>query len=124
MGGFDSIYDCIGSKESLDDSLRLARERGKVTLVGCAGEIKNLDWSFVWANELSVLGTHAYSKKEYWQGVTISTQELLFNLIQQHQDYPLEQLVTHEYSLHEYREAIVANVDRASYKSIKTLFHI
>lgn len=123
-GGFDSIYDCIGSKESLDDSLRMARERGKVTLVGCAGEIKKLDWSFVWANELSVLGTHAYSKMENWQGEIISTQELLLDLIQQHQDYPLEQLVTHEYSLHEYQEAIVANVDRTKYKSIKTLFQI
>ncbi|WP_059105763.1 zinc-dependent alcohol dehydrogenase [Shouchella shacheensis] len=124
IGGFDSIYDCIGSKESLGDSLIMARERGKVTLVGCAGEIKSLDWSFVWANELSILGTHAYSKKEYWQGETISTQELLLDLIQQHQDYPLEQLVTHEYSLQQYREAIVANVDRANYRSIKTLFHI
>src|SRR5699024_1626051 len=36
VGGFDSVYDCIGSKVSLDDSLRMARERGKVTLVGCA----------------------------------------------------------------------------------------
>ncbi|WP_373893580.1 zinc-dependent alcohol dehydrogenase [Virgibacillus natechei] len=123
-GGFDSIYDCIGSKESLDDSLRMARERGKVTLVGCAGEIKKLDWSFVWANELSVLGTHAYSKQENWQGEIISTQKLLLDLIQQHQDYPLEQLVTHEYPLHEYQEAIVANVDRTKYKSIKTLFQI
>lgn len=124
VGGFDSVYDCIGSKESLDDSLRMARERGKVTLVGCAGEIKNLDWSFVWANELSVLGTHAYSKKETWHGKETSTQELLLELIEQHKDYSLEQLVTHEYSLDQYQEAIVANLDRGKYKSVKTLFRL
>lgn len=123
-GGFDAVYDCIGSKESLDDSLRMVRGRGKVTLVGCAGEIEKLDWTFIWANELSLLGTHAYSKKETWQEKETSTQQLLLELIEKNMDYPLEQLVTHEFSLEQYKEAIVANVDRAAYKSIKTLFRI
>ncbi|MEN1966693.1 alcohol dehydrogenase catalytic domain-containing protein [Lentibacillus sp. N15] len=124
VGGFDSVFDCIGSKISLDDSLRMTRERGKVTLVGCAGQIKDLDWSFVWANELSVLGTHAYAKKETWQGKEATTQELLLDLISQHPDYPIEQLITHEYPLEDYREAIIANLDRENYQSVKTLFRI
>ena len=98
--------------------------RGKVTLVGGAGEIKKLDWTFVWTNELSVLGTHAYVKEESWQGKTASTHELLLDLIEQRPDYPLETLVTHEYDLDQYREAIVANLDRRKYESIKTLFKI
>ena len=124
MGGFDAVYDCIGSKESLNDAISMTRGRGKITLVGCAGEIKKLDWTFVWANELSLLGTHAYSTKEVWQGKEISTQELLLEVIQHHKDYLLEQLVTHEFSLDQYQEAIVANIDRKKYGSIKTLFHI
>src|SRR5699024_12803270 len=39
LGGFDAVYDCIGSEDSLDDALRVTRGRGKVTLVGCAGEL-------------------------------------------------------------------------------------
>src|SRR5690625_3898626 len=124
VGGFDAVYDCIGSKESLDDTLRMTRERGKVTLVGCAGVINKLDWSFIWANELSILGTHAYSKKETWQGKETSTQTLLWELIQLHQDYPLDQLVTHKYSLDGYQEAMKANLDREKYHSIKTVFTI
>ncbi len=124
VGGFDAVYDCIGSKESLNDALSMTRGRGKITLVGCAGEIKNLDWTFIWANELSVLGTHAYSKREVWQEKEISTQKLLLDLMQQHKDYPLEQLVTHEFSLDNYQEAIVANTDRKKYESIKTLFRM
>src|SRR5690625_1047850 len=124
MGGFDAVYDCIGSKESLNDAISMTRGRGKITLVGCAGEIKNLDWTFVWANELSVLGAHAYSTKEVWQEKEISTQELLLEVIQQHKDYPLEQLITHEFSLDQYQEAIVANIDRKKHESIKTLFRI
>lgn len=121
-GGYDAVYDCIGSQESLDDALRMARGRGRMTLVGCAGEIKNLDWTFIWANELSVLGTHAYSKNETWLGKEISTQRLLFELIEQHKNYPLDELVTHEFSLDQYQDAIVANLDRGKYQSIKTLF--
>lgn len=124
VGGFDAVYDCIGSEESLKTSLGMARERGKVTLVGCAGEIKNLDWTFIWANELSVLGTHAYSKKEVWQGEEISTQKLLIRLLLENPEYPLEQLVTHEYLLKDYRKAIIANIEREKYESIKILFRI
>lgn len=123
-GGFDAVYDCIGSDESLDDALRMVRARGKVTLVGCAAEIKRLDLSFVWANELSVLGTHAYSKKEVWEGKGLSTHELLLERIEQHKHYPLEQLATHEYSLEQYEEAIIANLDREKYQSVKTLFKV
>lgn len=124
IGGYDVIFDCIGNGQSLDDSLRMANGRGKVILVGGAGEIKKLDWTFVWTNELTIVGTHAYSKKETWQGKITSTQELLLDLIEQHNDYPLESLVTHEYSLDQYQEAIKANMERATYKSIKTLFKI
>lgn len=124
LGGFDAVYDCIGSEDSLDDALRVTRGRGKVTLVGCAGELKKLDWTFVWANELNVLGTHAYSKKETWQGKEISTMELLLQLIQEKPEYPLEKLITHEFSLEAYEEAIIANMEREKYKSIKTLFRI
>lgn len=123
IGGFDSVYDCIGSKQSIDDALSMARERAKVTLAGCAGEIKKQDWTAIWANELSVLGTHAYSKKELWQGKERTTQELLLELIEQHRDYPLEQLVTHEFTLDQYQTAITANLDRETYQSVKTLFH-
>lgn len=102
----------------------MACERGKVTLVGCAREIKNLDWTFIWTNELSVMGTHAYSKREVWQGEEISTHELLIDLLQKNKDYPLEQLVTHEFPLKKYQEAIIANTDREKYESVKILFRL
>src|SRR5699024_12651492 len=94
------------------------------TLVECSGELKILDWTFVWSNELNVLGTHAYSKKATLQRKEISTMELLLQLIQEKPEYPLEKLITHEFSLEAYEEAIIANMEREKYKSIKTLFRI
>src|SRR5699024_2160730 len=96
-GGFDQVYDCIGSQRSLDDALRSSRARGHITLVGCAGQIDKLDWTFVWSNELTIEGTHAYAKQEEYQGEVLSTQNLLFKLIEKHPQYPLTQLVTHQF---------------------------
>jgi len=123
-GGFDVVYDCVGSQQSIDNALRMTRAGEHFVLVGGAGQIFLLDWSFVWANELSIIGTHGYSLKEKWQGKEMTTQEILFHLIEQQPNYPLEKLVTHEFALEEYKEAIIANINSKQYKSIKTLFKI
>ena len=34
LGGFDVIYDCVGSAHSVQDSLRLAKAGGAVVLAG------------------------------------------------------------------------------------------
>lgn len=71
-----------------------------------------------------VIGTHAYSKKECWQGEELSTQQLLLRLIEKQPDYPLERLVTHEFALEDYKEATISNVQRGKYQSVKTLFRM
>ncbi|MCC6945764.1 MAG: alcohol dehydrogenase catalytic domain-containing protein, partial [Thermomicrobiales bacterium] len=53
-GGFDTIYDCVGSNRSVDDSLRVAGPRARVVLVGCAAEMHKLDLTPVWSRELTV----------------------------------------------------------------------
>src|SRR5699024_1504022 len=124
LGGFDSVFDCIGVENTVQTALDVAKERGKITLVGCAGEMKQMDWTFVWANELSIVGTHADAKKEVWQDEEYATQALLTKLIQENPDYPMEELTTHEDPLKKYKKAIKTNIDREKYKSVKVLFRI
>lgn len=121
-GGFDHIFDCIGSVETIDQSLRYAKERGTITLVGCASKLPNLDLTFVWANELTILGTHAYAKKEQWDDQLYRTQSLLFELLSENDQSRIESLITHEFTLDQYREAIRTNIDRQQYQSMKTIF--
>ncbi|PTX64981.1 threonine dehydrogenase-like Zn-dependent dehydrogenase [Melghirimyces profundicolus] len=122
-GGFDGVFDCIGSPKSLDDALRFTRERGFVTVVGLSGEIRKLDLSFIWMKELSIIGTVGYGRED-WKGRSLSTYQLLLELLSQGTNLPLEELITHEFSLDRYREAIAANVHRGRYESIKTVFRI
>lgn len=120
-GGYDLVYDCVGSKETLSLALRMTRERGDMILIGGAGEISKLDWTQVWTKELNVLGSLGYGREE-WQGEQLSTHDLLIRLLLKNPAYPIEELITHRFPLEDYQEAIKANMDRGAYQSIKTVF--
>ncbi|QZT33904.1 hypothetical protein HUR95_00180 [Caldalkalibacillus thermarum TA2.A1] len=49
---------------------------------------------------------------------------MLIRLLLKHPGYPLEDLVTHEFPLEAYQEAIKANAERGAYQSVKTVFRI
>lgn len=123
LGGYDAVYDCIGSNQSLADALHYTRERGNITVVGTAGHMHDLDWTFVWAKELDIQGSVGYGR-ESWEGETLSTHDLTLRMIMKEHRKPFEALVTHEFALEDYEQAIIANIERAKYKSIKTVFKI
>jgi threonine dehydrogenase-like Zn-dependent dehydrogenase len=116
VGGFDHVFDCVGSPQSLQDALYSTRPRGTITLVGAPG-VLTLDWTFVWARELHIVGTLGYGLEE-WQGQRLRTFDLTMQLMGPH----LRELVTHTFPLARYRDALEANFDRAGTRSIKTVF--
>lgn len=61
--GFDTIFDSIGSHATVDQALRLTRAGGRVVLVGAAGQLPTLDWTFVWSHELSIIGSCGYGRE-------------------------------------------------------------
>lgn len=118
--GFDMVYDCIGSGQSLQDAFYYTRARGTIVLVGAPGELPGLDWSFVWSRELTLIGTLGYGV-ETWQGEQLRTFDLTMRLMQG-RTLPLTSLITHQFALSQYAEALNANLDRAGTRSLKTLF--
>ncbi|MEZ4409228.1 MAG: zinc-binding dehydrogenase [Polyangiales bacterium] len=58
--GYDQVIDCVGSRDSLDDALRSTRAGGRLVLLGCAGELPKVDWTFVWSREVTIAGSLAY----------------------------------------------------------------
>jgi threonine dehydrogenase-like Zn-dependent dehydrogenase len=49
LGGAEIIFECVGSDASLDDSLRLARNGGRVVVVGMPGIAKGVDWTAIFS---------------------------------------------------------------------------
>lgn len=105
-GGFSRIYDCVGTRSSLDQALRYAAPRGVVILLGCAGQIRKLDLSLVWARELTIRGFVVYGR-ERWRGGERHTMEVTQELLAG-TDAPLAEMVTHVFPLSEYRHALAA----------------
>ncbi len=109
-GGFPLIYDCVGSRESLNQALRFASPRGKVVVLGCAGRLGRVDLTFLWARELEVVGSVGYGR-EKWEGGEWHTFEIARELLL-HTDAPVSRMVTHLFPLDQYKDALKAASNR------------
>ena len=58
-GGADVVIDCVGSAESIAQSLAMVRPRGTVALVGMPGKV-TVDLAPLWHREVRLAGAYAY----------------------------------------------------------------
>ena len=57
--GADVVIDCVGSAESIAQSLAMVRPRGTVALVGMPGKV-TIDLAPLWHREVRLAGAYAY----------------------------------------------------------------
>jgi 2-desacetyl-2-hydroxyethyl bacteriochlorophyllide A dehydrogenase len=120
LGGFDVVYDCVGIPSTLKDALRLARARGTVVLVGVFLEPMKIDLTPVWYWEVDLIGVLAHGAED-WQGERVSTFELIARLMREGK-MNVDGLITHSFTLPEYRKAIATAVQQPRTHSIKVVF--
>jgi threonine dehydrogenase-like Zn-dependent dehydrogenase len=58
-GGADVVLDCVGSAQSISQSLAMVRPRGTVALVGMPGKV-TVDLAPLWHREVRLAGAYAY----------------------------------------------------------------
>jgi threonine dehydrogenase-like Zn-dependent dehydrogenase len=119
-GGFPLVFDCIGAPESLRDALTYVRSQGTVVLVGNSGILPKFDSTWFWAKEMSLMGSYYYAPEPARGGQ--HTLALTLELLSGDGARALDPLVTHTFGLEQYQEAVVANIERGRYKSVKTVF--
>jgi L-iditol 2-dehydrogenase len=119
VGGFDVVYDCVGSGQSLTDSMKYARAGGTVVEVGTT-QISLVDTAPLWLDELTVLGANGRAFETY-NGRRLHTYEIVFDLICQKR-LDLKGLVTHRFSIHQFRDALRALAHRGESGAIKVVF--
>lgn len=118
--GADLVYDCVGSAASLSDALRLARTGGRVVLVGLAGQLPAIDWTWVWLRELTLWGACAYGVEQV-EGETVRTFTLALQLLSGGRAR-LGHLITHKFRLDEYRRALATVVQKGRSGVVKAVF--
>lgn len=115
-GGAARVFDCVGSTRSVQESLLLLRGRGRLVLVGTAGRLGPIDVSSLWFRELTVSGANCYSSSTWRDGVRRTYEravELLAN------GYPAAGLLSHVFSLADYRQAFQTAMDKRQFHSMK-----
>ncbi len=119
LGGFEVIYDCVGSADTVFDGLRWARAGGAVVLVGISLGKLAVDLNPVWYQEVDLVGSHTFGP-ENWRGRQAHTFDLVIEMLQEgvlrH-----DGLITHRFPFEAYREAIRTASDKRT-GAIKVTF--
>jgi len=110
LGGFDVIYDCVGSAQTTTDSLRMARAGGAVVMVGIKFAPLKADLTPVWYQEVDLVGTYAHGA-EVWRGERRHTYDLTIELLRAGQ-LEAESLITHRFTLENWLKAIRTAQDK------------
>ena len=97
-GGVDAVVDCVGSAESISQSLAVTRPRGTVVLTGMPGSV-TLDLTGLWHKELRLAGAYAY-------GVEADGRRTFEHALDLVTAADLGRLVSATYPLDRYREAV------------------
>jgi threonine dehydrogenase-like Zn-dependent dehydrogenase len=118
LGGFDAIYDCVGRSETVLDSLRWARARGTVILVGIDFSLLRVDLNPIWYQEVDLIGSHTFGAEPDAGGR--HTFELVIDHLRAGRLTDAG-LITHRFPLAEYRRAIDTALHKKS-GAIKVTF--
>jgi len=121
-GGFDLIYDAVGSPQTLGTALRCARSGGRVVNVGITLAPMTLDITPVWHEEVDLRGFLSHSTEE-WQGEKLSSYERVVKWVAEGK-LNLKGLVTQRFPLAEYRQAftLARSRDKEKNWAIKVAF--
>jgi threonine dehydrogenase-like Zn-dependent dehydrogenase len=110
LGGFDVVYDCVGTARTVQDSLRWARAGGAVVLVGISLNVMRVDLTPVWHQEVDLLGLIGQDRDRragHWQPLYGLVADLLLR-----GELTTEGFITHRYPLDRWREAARTALDR------------
>jgi threonine dehydrogenase-like Zn-dependent dehydrogenase len=120
LGGFDVVYDCVGTARTVEDSLRWTRALGTVVIVGVDLARLSLDTSPIWYQEVALIGSLAHGA-DTWQGQERHTYDWVIELLRAGK-LTVNGLITHRFRFEEYKQAIDTYRDKSGSKAIKVIF--
>lgn len=118
-GGPSLIFDTVGSTGSARDAFALARESGRIVMVGGAAHI-SADWTRLVVRQLTLTGVIAYGTVPV-AGEQRDIYEVALQLLRTN-DFDDLKLVTHVFPLEDYRAALSAALDKNGNHSVKVAF--
>ena len=123
LGGYDVIYDTIGTKRTIQDALRWTRAGGAVVLIGVNLHFVRIDLTPIWYQEISLIGSLSHGIEQWPVGSQdhFSSFAIVAEMIEQGLLHP-EKLITHHFALTNFPEALATAAGKARTRAIKVVF--
>ena len=124
VGGFDTIYDCVGNSNTLNDCLRWVKANGRVVLVGSHMlPMPKLDLVPIWYHQVELVGVVGHGIENF-ANQEKHTYEWVFEFMRCGL-YPTDGFITHRFPYEEYKRAIaLADGHKGTPKAIKVVMQI
>lgn len=119
-GGFPYVVEAVGTPQAVTQALRIVDGRGTVLLLGIPG-IVEIDLTTIWMKEVALVGGvfHARDPGAHG-GATEHSVDRALELLAARAD-TCRRLVTHEFALEDYREALATAYARGDRRAIKVV---
>jgi threonine dehydrogenase-like Zn-dependent dehydrogenase len=118
-GGVQTVYDSVGSRETMETSVRLCDYRGRIVITG-VGTPRRFEWTPLYFKELAVIGSNAFGM-ETLGGERKHAFEHYFDLVR-HQGLDVTPVLTHRFPLDRHAEAFLACRRQGRSGAVKVLF--
>lgn len=119
LGGFDVVYDCVGTAASLEDAMKFVRAGGTVAEVGTT-QIGIVDHTPLWFSEIRVVGCNGRALED-WDGRRRHTYEIVFDWLAGGR-IPFEPFLPQLFPLRDYRRALATAAGLTPHRPLKVAF--
>jgi threonine dehydrogenase-like Zn-dependent dehydrogenase len=118
-GGYDVVFDCVGSRQSIEECLKWTTARGQMIMVG-TGHGGGADLTPIWFRELTVHGAYGRQIEEF-QGRKIGTYQLVHELMLAGK-LNVRPMLTNTFRIDQYHHAMETALWKGKRKAIKVAF--
>lgn len=121
-GGADILFDCVGSRTSMQEGLLALRARGKYVMVATIGSVQGVDLSSIWFRELHLTGSSMYAGSTF-RDLPVRTYQMAIDLLARNPQ-KWDGLLSHLFSLQDYRQAFQTAFAKSRHSCLKVAFDL
>jgi len=119
LRGVDVIYDTIGSPESFEIGVRVARPGATIVVTG-VNQPARFEWTPLYFKEIALVGSNAFGLESF-EGESLHAMEIYLRLLAQKR-LDTARLITHRFRLEQYQDAFVVGRQKERHRTVKVVF--
>ena len=119
LRGVDVIYDTVGSAESFEIGVRVARPRATIVVTGVEVPAR-FEWTPLYFKEVALVGSNSFGVENF-EGESLHALEIYLRLVAQKR-LDTARLITHRFRLEQYQDAFVVGRQKHKHRAVKIVF--